>query len=266
MSNEELALLIQQGQQQYIPQLYTQVEKFIRMKANSFYRNSAIKCSRCGVELDDLIQEGYFAMLEAVKGYKQENEYKFLTYIDYPFLNRYNTLIGNRTGRAKSEPLNNAKSLDEPLGAEDGTFTLSDTITDENSESLFDEALQKGYLQSLHDALEKGMEQLIPEQRTTIQCRYFEKQTLQKTADKIGCSRERVRQHEQKALRVFRKPKIARTLIPFLYDEMESYSLRGTGITAFKHTGASSTERTAEHIEQLERQIAEFRKQIQGGQ
>ncbi len=265
MTNEELALLIQQGQRAYIPVLYSQVEKFIRAKANSFYRNAGIKCSRCGVELDDLIQEGYFAMLDAVKGYKPESEYKFLTYIDYPFMNRYNALTGNRTSRTKNEPLNSAKSLDEPLGAENDTFTLADTITDENSTAPFDEVLQNDYLRALHIALEKGMEQMISEQRAAIQCRYYEGRTLQDTGELIGCSREQTRQHEAKALRVFRKPKIARTLRPFLYDEMESYSLRGTGIQTFKNTGASSTERTAEHMDDMEKRIAEFRKEFKGG-
>ena len=95
------------------------------------------------------------------------------------------------------------------------------------------------------------MEQLAPEQRTVIQCRYYEKRTLNDTGNITGHTREHVRQCEAKALRVFRKPKIARTLIPFLYDEMESYSLRGTGIQAFKNTGMSSTERAADRQEQL---------------
>lgn len=251
MTNEELAVLIQQGHKEYISELYSQVEKFIKSKANKFYREFAIKCSRCGVELDDLIQEGYFAMLDAVKGYKPESGYKFLTYIDYPFLNRYNALTGNRTSKMKNEPLNNAKSLDEPIGAEDETLFLSDAIKDDNSEAPFEEILEKGYHSALHNALEKGMEQLAPEQRTVIQCRYYEKRTLNDIGNITGHTREHVRQCEAKALRVFRKPKIARTLIPFLYDEMESYSLRGTGIQSFRNTGMSSTERAADQQEQL---------------
>lgn len=256
MSNEELAALIQQGHKEYIPELYNQVEKFINAKANKFYREFASKCSCCGVDADDLIQEGYLAMLDAIKGYKLDSGFKFLSFINYPIMNRYNVLTGNRNHKAKNNPLNNAKSLDEPLGTEDETLSLSDTIKDDNAEDLFEEMIHKDYLHELHNILEKGMEQMTPEQRTVIQCRYYDKQTLNDTGNITGHTRDHVRQCEAKALRVFRKPKIARTLIPFLYYEAESYSLRGTGLQSFRNSGMSSTERAMEHMNDLEQRFS----------
>ena len=261
MTNEELAILIRQGQREYIPQLYKQIERFLMSKASSFYRKYSEKCSRTGVEVDDLKQESYFAMLDAVKGFKAETGYKFMTFLDYPILNRFNALTGLRTAGGRNEPLNNCSSFDEPVSEEMEALTLGDTLKDENSMLPFDEFEENEGRKGLHIALENGMQALTEEQRVTIQCRYFEKKTLEKTGHVLGCSRERVRQYEQKALRTFRKPRIARTLLPFLYDEMEAQAYRGTGLTAFKNTGASSTERTAERMDNLEKRIVQIRNQ-----
>lgn len=262
MTNEELAILIQQGGQEHIPQLYRQIKRFLISKANGFYRKHFERCIRCGVEVDDLIQEGYFAMLDAVKGFKPEMGYKFMTFLDYPILNRFNALTGLRTAGGRNEPLNNCSSLDEPVSEEMEAITLGDTLKDENSILPFDEFEEKEGRKGLHIALENGMQELTEEQRATIQCRYFKKKTLEKTGHVLDCSRERVRQHEQKALRTFRKPRIARTLLPFLHDEMEARAYRGTGLTAFKNTGASSTERTVEYVDDLKKRIVQIRNPI----
>jgi RNA polymerase sporulation-specific sigma factor len=256
MTNEELAILIRQGRQEYIPQLYQQIEKFLRSKANSFYRKYLDRCSKSGVELCDLIQEGYFAMLDAIKWYKPETEYKFLTFLDYPILNHFNALAGLRTAGGRNEPLNNCTSLDEPVREDMEDVSLGDAVQDENSQIPFEEFEESECQKALHTALVHGMEELTAEQRTAIQCRYYEKKTYDQTGAIIGCSRERVRQHEAKALRVLRKPRIARTLIPFLYDEMEARAYRGTGLTSFRNTGMSATERTAERMDELEQRLS----------
>lgn len=216
MTNEELSILIRQGNREYIPLLYTQIEKLLKAKARSFYNKYPIICSRCGIALDDLIQEGYFAMLDAVNYYKPEDGYKFLTYIGYPLKSRYNRLTGNRSSRTKNEPLNNTKSLDEPLGAEDGAFTIGDVIKDENSEALFDEILGNDYLEDLHNTIEKSMESLTPTQRTVIQCKYFKNMTLSETSNEIDCSTDKARQYEVEALRKLRYSKNSIHLRSFL--------------------------------------------------
>lgn len=254
MTNEELAVLIQQGQREYIPTLYDQVKKLLTSIAKRYFNKFYGPCARCGITLDDLIQETYLVMMEAIRYFKPDSGNKFLSYLSYPMWNHFQKLTGCKAG--KRDPLNNADSLDMPLSNEDESFTLGDTIPDENSGTGFDEVDTGLYQTALHSAMEKSMEQLVPEQQTTIRCRYYENKTLEQTSEVIGCTRERIRQYQAKALRTLRKPKIAKTLKPFLYDEIHCYSLRGTGLQSFKNSGMSSVERTAEHMEEFKRHLA----------
>ena len=74
-------------------------------------------CRSAGVQLENLQQEGYFAMLEAIKVYSEDTGYKFITYVSYPLRNTLNTLIGARTN--KDRTLNHAVSFDTPLTGDD---------------------------------------------------------------------------------------------------------------------------------------------------
>lgn len=76
MSNEELAKLIQDNIEptKHIEQLYVNNLPIIR-KAASKYTAYA--------ELEDLLQEGYFGLYEAVQHYESDKEIKFITYAVY---------------------------------------------------------------------------------------------------------------------------------------------------------------------------------------
>lgn len=247
MTNEELAVQIKQGHKEYITVLYGQIKSFLATKAFRYFNKYHELCDRCGVTVEDLTQEGYLAMTEAVQYYKPDGGNKLLTYFNYPFENRFRALTGRRTNRR--EPLNYADSLDAPLSFSDDTdYILEDTIEDENSESEFETVDENLYQSSLHDTLERGINQLCPSQQTVIRCRYYQKKTLEQTASTVGCKRDAIRQCEAKALRTLRTAKISRSLRSFLDDELYSGSLRGTGLSAFKNTGMSSVERTVERL------------------
>ncbi|MVB11344.1 RNA polymerase sigma factor RpoS [Caprobacter fermentans] len=254
MTNEELAVLIQQGHKEYVPELYEQIRKLLTKIAYRYFNRFNDICSRCGITQEDLNQEGYFVMLEAVQGFKPEQGNKFVSYLNFPYWNHFQKLTGCKT--SKRDPINNSDSLDKPLSSDDENFTLMDTVEDKNSGTPFDEVERGLYLSSLHDAIEKGLETLDSIQKDTIQCRYYEGKTLDQTGEIIGCSREQVRQHQQKALRTLRKPKTARTLIPFLYDEMDARAYRGTGLSAFRNRGGSAPELTIEQIEEMRRKYS----------
>ena len=66
MTNEELALKIQNGERDLIPPLWEQVERFIYLKSENWYWQHEETCIRCGVALDDLKQVSYFAFLDAI--------------------------------------------------------------------------------------------------------------------------------------------------------------------------------------------------------
>lgn len=248
VSNEELAALIQQGQREYIPTLYDQVKKLLRCKARDYFNKFYGPCVRCGVELDDLVQEAYLAMLDAVQAFKPDTGNNFTSYLSYPLHNRFRAVTHCKRGI--KDPLNQADSLDEPLSTENADFTRGDTIADDNAAAQFNAVETDMYRSALHSAVEKSLGELDPLQSQVIRCRFYENMTLQATGDRIGCKREMVRRQEEKAMHSLRKPKVSRALRPFMYDEMESSAYRGTGLQTFKNTGASATERAAEHMEE----------------
>ena len=128
MTNEELALKIQNGERNLIPTLWEQVERFIYLKSENWYWQHEETCIRCGLALDDLKQVSYFAFLDAIRYYTSADSYKFLTYLVFPLRNRFNEACGIRTKAQAQRPLNRCKSLNAAgPGFEEG-ITYEDTI------------------------------------------------------------------------------------------------------------------------------------------
>lgn len=219
MTNELLAEYIQQGgNDELIPILWEKVRKLLYMKSESLYRLHKESCSRKGVEAWDIKQASYTAFLEAIKAYKSETGNKFTSYLNYPFKNAVNELLGLRTSRAANEPLNNSTSLDKPLDeSSDGdTFSLLDTIADDTSLDFIDNMETN----AVCDTVRAVVDTLPERYRSVIQARYWEGLTLQTIADRLSVSRENVRAREAKALRILRSNKIIR----LLYRDMQQHN------------------------------------------
>lgn len=86
MSNEELAKKIQQGEnvKENMTLLCEQVGGFIR-KVAVRYRGMG--------ELEDLIQEGYLSLYQAIEGFNPASGYKFLTYAEFHMRQRMQAYI-----------------------------------------------------------------------------------------------------------------------------------------------------------------------------
>ena len=102
-------------------------------------------------------------------------------------------------------------SLDKPVG-EDGDSTLSDFIPDNETE----DPLKKAEISDMHDQLEYVMDQLFDERTKTILKLRFgwdgrDPMTLEQVAHRVGVTRERIRQIQDKALRKMKKSKYANT-------------------------------------------------------
>ena len=98
-------------------------------------------------------------------------------------------------------------SLDAPLGNDEDQRTVSDIIACENIASPEEQAREK----LLHDELAEALESLKPRERTIIELRFGltdgRCHTLGEIGDRIGITRERVRQIQQKVLLELRKKK-----------------------------------------------------------
>lgn len=255
MTNEELAMEIQAGRSDYTA-LWEQMRRFVCQQANRYFVMYCGSCTRAGVELDDLIQCGFMALRDAVRAYRPETGYSLLAYMKYPLLNHFRAACGVRT--ARRDPLDNCASLDKPVGDE-GETTLGDLQPSQSAAQDMDAALEREYMAELHEAIETALNTLDAEQSETIRRRFWDGNTLQDAAKRIGVPPEIIRQREAKALRRLRRGPCVKLLKPFVDEHRDEFAWIGTGWGSWNSTGASSVERAAEKTDELIRRIGEQR-------
>lgn len=187
-------------------------------------------------DLEDLDQEGYLALYDAVDGFKPEKGYKFLTYAGYWIAQRMQRYIARQ-----KRPESGIISLDSPINAEEGINTLMDTLqSDLDVETDVLEDIQR---KQLKEVLWPLVDALPEEQAHVLRQRYKEGKTLKAIGESLGVNTDRARTIEGKALRSLEYVHV-RLLRSFLTDE-EAYSrgLVGNGVARFNTTWTSSTER-----------------------
>ncbi len=244
MTNEELALKIQNGERDLIPPLWEQVERFIYLKSENWYWQHEETCIRCGVALDDLKQVSYFAFLDAIRYYTSADGYKFLTYLVFPLRNRFNEACGIRTKAQAQRPLNRCKSLNAAVpGSEEG-ITYEDIIVDEIAAEDFQRAEDGIYNEQLRSVLDECLATLPEVQSTVIQYRYFEGLTAEEVGQKVGLTYVQCRNRETDGLRKLRRGKNRKRLEAFAEDIISRYAYCSS-YSLWKATGTSSTEYTA---------------------
>lgn len=249
MTNEELVKLIQDGQTEYIPQLWDQVYKYIRLlaKRRLIGEESHIK------ELeDDLVNEAYFDFLIALDGYKPDGGARFLTYLTYGLKNSFNRALGLRTHKDKQNIMHSVVSLDAPLeNAED--ITLHDLVADQLSEDDHRFVEDQYFWQDVHELLEEAINE-----RTTgrIQEAFLimlhENCTFLEACRRMGIPEEKQRSMYSmhttglRHIKLQLKGRAWKRCQQVGIDEYLSTGLRGSGLAAYRRNGfTSSTELSA---------------------
>lgn len=198
-----------------------------------------MRSSSCGVELEDLMQSGYIAMVEAVHYYNPENGVAFSTCL----INRLKTVFaevtGYRTKSGQNEPLNNSLSLEKTVDDESDGTPFGEFISDPKAAAAMLGIEEKLWRKQLREALETALAALPKQSAEVLRLRHYQGLTLAAVGEIRGTTAERIRQMENKAIRQLRKPNIACHLRPF-YD-FDFYS--GTGLGAFRYGGMSVQER-----------------------
>ena len=199
MTNEELARRIQQGERNLLFQLWEQVRRYAHDRA---YRWHMATNGRGGQTVQDLEQEAFLALLEALKGW-EETAGPFLSWYSLRLKAAFTAATGQRTKRDQLDPLQNCISLDAPLTDREGDpFTLEDTIPDQRAEDDM-EAVEKLDRQ---EAIRRVLDSLQADQRQVLLLRYFHDLTRDQTAQRLHLTRTRANTIEQKALRLLRHP------------------------------------------------------------
>lgn len=256
MSNEELVAEIQSGAVELMEQLWEQVAGLIKWKAKRIM-TVLEGCPGRGVEFEDLCQSGYLAMVAAVNTYDPAAGGTFSTWLMYHLKNAFAEATGYRTQKGRQEPLNNYLSLDTPLTDDADSDDLMDVVADPAGLQWRESLEESMWRKQLQEAVGAALSTVPEQYREILRLRYWEDMTLEDVGDLRGISKERVRQMENKGIRILRQPKTASQLYSFC--DFDFYS--GTGLGAFRYGGMSVQERyLVVEEERKERQSSRHRK------
>ena len=118
MTNEQLAWNIQNGNRAALTELWGAVRPLLFSLAWKFYtRQGKERCAQRGVTLEDLQQETFFALCDAVQAYKPEKGYQLTTYLSRATENRFRACMGIQS---KADALNHADRLERPITGRGG--------------------------------------------------------------------------------------------------------------------------------------------------
>lgn len=283
MSNEQLAVYLKEH-----PEDTARLE-LLYMKNRGFLYKYIKRFFPCE-EIEDLMQESYFSMIKAIRGY-DESKGKFLTYWGWHLrqhLTRYtysysgvgvntNELINkyNRTITELEElgeiPTDtriahkmgvSVEKVQELAKLQKSRVNIStDKEVNEGTALLDLQADKKQDVEStVLDAMEK--EELkrdiwecverLPEKHAEVIIRHYKNQEQYKDiAEDLKVSYQQVTQRKIEAFRKMREDaRTVRQLRPYI-DNIRGEALKGNGVGRFKVTWTSSTERVA--LQRLER-------------
>ncbi len=284
MSNEELVERIKQGENSLMSDLYMNCRRFIIAIIKHIGIEQAEDC-------EDAMQDAYFGLYEAVKGFDESKGYKFLTYAKYHIqtaiqrgklkssdlpeyvysqrrqilrkrselmqsLGRYPTqaelaLKMNMDVKTVNYILNVAKPIKSIYESVEGTDELIVSDTIPDNRIDFENTIAAADERACVRAV---VEELPEAEKEIIKLSYFEGLPYSVIAQQINKSVERVRQLKQRGLRQLRHPRISKRLLDEDIDRRTLfYSHRG--VSTFNTTWTSSTEQTVLQREYLKKQL-----------
>lgn len=236
MSNEEFAAAIKAGNTDLYSDLWNQVQRFVIWKARQRY---VLTNGVGSVEVEDLVQSGFLALVSAVHYFDPASGVSFLTVLGNCLKTAFSTAGGYRT--TKRNPLDKCSSLNTPLNDEEDGDTLLDMI--EEPRDYIEELEEKIWRDDLRAVLEKEVSALPLEQMETIYKRFARGQTFRNIGISAGVPPDTVRRWEYNGLSRLRTGRQRAELEQFL-DECTDFYTR-VGVSAFQRTGESAVEKLA---------------------
>lgn len=249
ISNEQLALRIQQGETALYNDLWEQTKKLLLLKTNSFYKANEELLTRHGLTLDDLQQTAFLALVFAVKSFNPEKGYKLTSYFNFALKIEFRAALDGGTRKSKkTNPLDICDSLDRPASEEDGDAAIGDFIHDTAASEELLNVEEDIYNRQAARVLWDGVNRLPNNNGEIIIDRFMHGLTLKQIGEKHNITNERVRNIEGKALRQLRSDREIRS---FFSERINVY--RGSGLSTFKNTGMSSVERAVELLDEIQK-------------
>lgn len=238
MDKEMLAIKAQLGNREALAQLWEAVRPLLYGKTRSFYTHyGSDACTRHGVTLEDLQQETYFALLDAVKAFQPGRGFQFTTYASK---NRFRACMGILSTHRNA--LDYADSMNRPAD-EEGDTESGDLIPDPQAAAEL-EAVDTREEQRFYSAvLETACAPLSFLQREILKRVYRDKQTRPQIAQALHVTPATVRREEAKALRTLRGDRRVWSLAD---EYLETAAYQQTGWCAWYYQQASVEEKIVE--------------------
>lgn len=251
MDIEQLAMEARSGRSGALYELWDGIRNFAAKVAIGWYRAFD---GRHGVEVDDLINTGYIALVEAVEGYDAEKGL-FLNW--YLFYLKKHFLICYGLKTVKRDALNYSGSIDVPITEDGGT--LRDIIGDPASSDPFDEVEDEVCRAQLRAAIEEALTEIPENYSIVLRLRFLEGKTLEEASSVLGISKTAVHQRQTKGIRDIRRG----SHVAKLWDFYNFDPYRGTGLMSFEHTGCSVEERYVIQKERTEWRLGRGRVRLE---
>lgn len=248
MSNEELVALIQAGDREKLTELWDQVERFVAMQA---HRRTLLSNGLGGADVEDLYQSGYIALVAAADTYDPAAGRSFVGWLSVALKTAFAEAGGCRSRRQARDPLHHAGSMDAPA-SEDSDTSIGELVADPGAAQDFQNAEDQLFLEQLHNALERAMDQLPARQGDTLRRRFYQARSPEEIAADEGVSKEAVRLWQTKGLQALRQEAELQQFV----EERTPYYLR-VGVGEFQRTGESAVERIVIRRERLTEPRAE---------
>lgn len=210
MTNEELAARAKDHEDLAVLELWEAVRRYVDMKAAWYLRAADYNTF---AEFEDLVQDGFIAMLDAVELFDPERGTKFTTILGYTIRKRFAEEGGHRSEKQqRSRAILCADSLDAPLyqGEEDGD-SIVDALPDPCGEYAFALVEYYDYRRYVRRLLYAALQSLTDIQRERIIQYYFNNMKMEDVGGSLE-GRKAISGSINRGLRYLRRGKYRREL------------------------------------------------------
>ena len=249
MTASDLAVEIKNGRTDLYPELWEKVRSFVAYMAIRRYQ---FVNDTSAIDIDDLIQSGYFAVVNAVIDYDPASGYKYTTYLKRHLQRAFNEACGTAWERTANDPIHSAISLSEPIGDDDGP-TIGDLMVSpvDYAEAVEDEV----YRQKLHNAIERLLSRLSKAGADVIRRSYFDGEKMGDIAKSYCISEARLQSRRSgylMQLRALSRSTPEGVELRKYVEENTDYYMQ-VGPESFARTHTSAPEAITLRRDQLER-------------
>lgn len=246
MTNEQMVKLVHQGNKKYMSLLWDKNRWFIFHLFSKLLRCNPVNAQcmiAAGLTIEDLKQEAYFILLNAVDSFDASGGYSFLSSLYYATKSQFFNLIGMNTAKGRNDPFNKADRLERKIDFDGNSVTVGEMISDERAIYALETVENKEYLGQLTEVVQGALSRLKSSQRLVLEKAFFQEKNYRQISKEIGIPYHTVKQRRDSGLRALGRGKNYILLLPFYFSEdVPSVAYHGS-LLSFKEHQASSTER-----------------------